>query len=128
KFVTTYFVRALAGWAVHGRRATGDKATRAAPLASQAEAGNVKLLRAPWNRDFLDQLCLFPHGSHDDVCDSASGGFAFLTSMCGSTAPPIFLGGGTPGARAPAPGTPQAGLWNLRQKFTDSSGQWNWGW
>jgi predicted phage terminase large subunit-like protein len=37
-------VRMLAGFAVHADRVTGDKVTRAGPLAAQVEAGNVDLL------------------------------------------------------------------------------------
>lgn len=68
-------VKALAGHVVHTERVTGSKDSRAEPLASQAEAGNVKLLRAPWNRDFLNELCDFPNGAHDDQVDAASGAF-----------------------------------------------------
>lgn len=65
----------LAGWNFSGDRVTGDKATRAAPLSSQAQAGNVKLLRGEWNRAFLEELGIFPHGQHDDQVDAASGSF-----------------------------------------------------
>ncbi len=37
-------VRNLSGYMVHAERVTGDKVTRAGPLASQAEAGNVDLV------------------------------------------------------------------------------------
>jgi predicted phage terminase large subunit-like protein len=71
-------VTMLAGYRVSGRRSTGDKITRAGPFASQCEAGNVKLIEGPWNRDFLDQVCSFPEGSHDDVPDAASSAFLVL--------------------------------------------------
>ena len=45
------------------------------PLSAQAEAGNVKLVRGTWNRDFLDELCTFPSGTHDDQVDAASAAF-----------------------------------------------------
>ena len=32
------------------------------PAASQANAGNLALRRAPWNRPFLEELQDFPHG------------------------------------------------------------------
>lgn len=71
-------VRKLAGYAVRIERPTGDKATRAAPLASQAEAGNVRILvtgdpaRDAWIEPFLDELCLFPAAAHDDQVDAAA--------------------------------------------------------
>jgi predicted phage terminase large subunit-like protein len=54
---------------------TGDKVDRAQPLRAQAEAGNVYLVRGPWNEAFLDELENFPNGSHDDQVDSASDGY-----------------------------------------------------
>lgn len=46
-----------------------------------AEAGHVTLSVAPWNRDFLDELELFPtRGVHDDQVDAASGVFAVLAA------------------------------------------------
>jgi predicted phage terminase large subunit-like protein len=69
----------LAGYSFHGVRSTGNKRDRAAPLSSMAEAGNVKLLRAPWNTAFLDELASFPQGAHDDQVDAASLAFAQLT-------------------------------------------------
>lgn len=74
-------VRKLAGYPVKVERPTGDKATRAAPLAAQAEAGNVAILLTgdpdadKWVEPFLDELCLFPAGSHDDQVDAAADAF-----------------------------------------------------
>jgi len=76
-----YLVRdLLSGWTVSGDRKTGDKFTRAGPLASQAQIGNVRLLRGTWISAFLDELEAFPDGSHDDQVDAASGAFATLSS------------------------------------------------
>jgi predicted phage terminase large subunit-like protein len=69
-------IRQLAGYRVKADRPTGDKSTRALPLAAQFEAGNVFLVRAPWNRSFMDELCTYPHGRHDDQVDAAAGAFA----------------------------------------------------
>jgi predicted phage terminase large subunit-like protein len=77
-------VRKLAGYSVKVERPTGDKATRAAPLASQAEAGNVKLLvtgdpaRDAWVAPFLDEMSMFPAGAHDDQVDAAADAFSEL--------------------------------------------------
>jgi predicted phage terminase large subunit-like protein len=51
----------------------GDKLERAKPLAAQALAGNVKLLRAPWNEEFLAHMHGQPDLAHDDMMDAASG-------------------------------------------------------
>lgn len=67
--------RKLAGYAVRADKVTGDKVTRADPLASQCEAGNVRLVAGPWNAAFIDELCAFPFGANDDQVDSASGAF-----------------------------------------------------
>ena len=70
----------LAGYAVRGERKTEDKATRAKPLASAAEAGNLFLVRGPWNGDFLDEIGeVFGGGAgHDDQADAASGAHTVL--------------------------------------------------
>lgn len=66
----------LAPYAAAFERETGDKATRARGLATMAEAGNVHLVRGSWNEEFLEELCDFPNGSHDDYVDAASGAFS----------------------------------------------------
>jgi predicted phage terminase large subunit-like protein len=66
-------VRDLAGYPVHAERVTGSKEVRAGPFAAQAEAGNVRLLRGPWNAAYLDELCMFPGGAYTDQVDASSG-------------------------------------------------------
>ncbi len=73
-----YTRRVLAGYVFRGNRTTGSKTERAAPLASQAEAGNVRLVRGPWVGAFLDELESFPLGAHDDQVDACSGAFERL--------------------------------------------------
>lgn len=73
-----YTRQVLPGWAFRGKRSTGDKVTRADPLAAQAEAGNVCLVRGDWNETFLDEAANFPFGEHDDQIDAASGAFGIL--------------------------------------------------
>lgn len=65
----------LAGHIVHSSPETGDKVVRARPFASQVNAGNVLMLRATWNKDFTEELQLFPHGRYDDQVDGASRAF-----------------------------------------------------
>lgn len=72
-------IRMLAGFNVRADRVTGSKVVRAGPLAAQAEAGNVILIRGMWNAAFLDELTSFPNGAHDDQVDAASGAFAKIS-------------------------------------------------
>lgn len=65
-------VKMLKGYAATAKPVTGDKATRARPASAQAEAGNIKLLRGPWNEAFLDEVCSFPNAAHDDQVDVLS--------------------------------------------------------
>jgi phage terminase large subunit-like protein len=52
-------VKLLKGYSVVVKPISGDKATRARPASAQSEAGNVKLLRGPWNEQFLNEVCAF---------------------------------------------------------------------
>ena len=68
----------LSGRIVKAVPVTGDKETRARPCAVQAEAGNVYLVGEPgdkWIATFLDEICTFPMGSHDDQVDAMSDAF-----------------------------------------------------
>lgn len=68
-----HIVTMLAGYDVRACKPSSDKITRAKPLAAQAYAGNVKLLRAPWNERWLNQMHGQPDLAHDDDMDAASG-------------------------------------------------------
>jgi predicted phage terminase large subunit-like protein len=68
----------LAGFDYAGVRSTGEKSIRWRPLAVQAEAGNVRLVRGAWIKAWLDEICAVPFASHDDQADSASGAFSEL--------------------------------------------------
>jgi predicted phage terminase large subunit-like protein len=74
-----YLTRRLAGFVVRCSPETGAKLTRAGPVAAQIEAGNVSLVRAAWNRVFLEELRDFPHGRKDDQVDALSR--AFMTMV-----------------------------------------------
>jgi predicted phage terminase large subunit-like protein len=77
--VEDYQRRVLPGYSVHALRSTGSKIDRAKPASSAAEAGNIALVEAPWNRVFLDELALFPQGAHDDQVDTLSGSVLVLS-------------------------------------------------
>lgn len=66
------FIRMLAGRVVTINPVTGDKTVRAQPAAVQAEAGNIKLARGPWNEAFIEEVCGFPGLTHDDRVDALS--------------------------------------------------------
>lgn len=71
-------IRNLIGHQVRADRPTGSKEVRLQPFASYAEAGNVRIVRGPWNHEYLEELCAFPLGPHDDYCDATSGAFNHL--------------------------------------------------
>lgn len=72
-------VRILSGFSAKAAPVTGDKATRFASFSAQCEAGNVVVLRGPWNGDWYTALENFPDGKHDDDADSTSEAFNGLT-------------------------------------------------
>ena len=69
----------LIGFAFQSVRASGSKEVRAMVVSSAAEAGRVKLVRAYWNEEFLNEFEAFPHGAHDDQVDATSGAFAQIS-------------------------------------------------
>ena len=78
KFQAFHLAGLLQGYTVSTERETGSKEWRAEPFAAQCEHGMVKLLEAAWNEKFIDELCSFPNGAHDDQVDAASAAFRAL--------------------------------------------------
>lgn len=72
------WTRLLSGHRVESSVETGDKATRASPVISQANGGNLAIVKAPWNRVFLDELAAFPSGVKDDQVDALSRAFSIV--------------------------------------------------
>ena len=68
----------LHGYTVVASPETGAKATRAAPIAAQVEAGRLTVMRAGWNAAFIDELRDFPHGRKDDQVDALARAFSLL--------------------------------------------------
>lgn len=63
----------LAGQApLRSIRVDSDKVTRALVWAALAEAGKIFLVRGRWIDEFLDEVCSFPNGRHDDQVDAVS--------------------------------------------------------
>jgi predicted phage terminase large subunit-like protein len=73
-------VRMLAGYSATADRVTGAKEIRADPFAAQWQAGNVKLVRGDWNRNYLDEHEHFPAGKYKDQVDASSGAFNKIAS------------------------------------------------
>lgn len=70
-------VRSLIGYTARVDKVTGSKLVRAGPFSAYAQAGNVKVLSAPWTRAWLRELHAFAgdgKGFSDQV-DASSGAF-----------------------------------------------------
>lgn len=78
-------IRQLEGFPVFPDRPTGDKDTRLEPFAAQAGAGNVLLLRGPWNGDYIDEMCAVPNGVYRDQADATAGAFLKLVDATAGT-------------------------------------------
>jgi predicted phage terminase large subunit-like protein len=76
--------RNLAGFPVESETVSGDKVVRATPFAAQSKAGNVKIVRGEWNREFLQELTKFPNGKWKDQVDASSGAFNKLALKRGA--------------------------------------------
>lgn len=73
-----YLTRKLSGHRVHSSPETGDKVSRAELLAAQVNVGNVLMLRGSWNEALVDEMRMFPNGTHDDQIDALSRAFSEL--------------------------------------------------
>jgi predicted phage terminase large subunit-like protein len=78
KFEAYHLASILQGYAVSIEPEQGSKENRADPFAAQCEHGFVKLVESAWNKAFIDELCAFPAGAHDDQVDAASAAFRAL--------------------------------------------------
>jgi predicted phage terminase large subunit-like protein len=76
---TWRMVKMLDGLVSGGVRPDGDKLTRAKPFAVQAKAGNVKVLRGPWNERYLVHLHNQPDIKARDLMDASSGAYVELS-------------------------------------------------
>ena len=76
-----YLVKQLAGFNIRYSPESGAKEVRAEALSAQAEAGNVKLVRGPWNTKFIEEAAFFPNSDFTDQIDAASRAFHRLIKM-----------------------------------------------
>lgn len=65
-------VKLLNGYKTKIVKATLNKEKYAEPVSSQAEAGNILVVRGPWNDAFFGFLEGFPEVKHDDPVDALS--------------------------------------------------------
>jgi len=71
------FSKLLAGYQIKALSITGDKITRAEPLAAQVNVGNVSMLKDDsWNDPLISEMRLFPNGANDDQIDALSDAFS----------------------------------------------------
>ena len=68
----------LRGYSVFGYPADTDKLTRALPFAAKVAANVVRVVIAGWTGEYIEELCSFPSGAHDDQVDASSGAQAML--------------------------------------------------
>lgn len=77
--ISHYARNVLRGYPFEGVVSTGSKPVRARPLAAAVSNGNVYLLLAGWNSEFIGEAEQFPtSGVHDDQVDAASQAFNLL--------------------------------------------------
>jgi predicted phage terminase large subunit-like protein len=70
----------LASISFRGVDVDRDKYSRALAWAGRAETGKVTLIQGAWIGAFLDEVCAFPLGAHDDQVDTISGGAQLLSA------------------------------------------------
>lgn len=86
----------LEGYAAFADPPTGDKLLRAEPLAAQAKAGNIKIVRGAWNEAFLREFEMCgPKAEYMDQVDATAGGFNKLAKKHGRQEAGVSPGGAT---------------------------------
>lgn len=93
----------LAGYIARSFSPTGSKPLRIRALESAAEAGNVVLIRGPWNRAFINEATGYnPAASNpvDDQLDAVSGAMQVMTTAGGQKIAPAPAGTGMLGSRS----------------------------
>lgn len=79
----------LSEWEVHGNPKTQGKMIYWGMLASKMEAGLMKVVRAPWNAAWEEELTALTRNdshAHDDMADATSGALKMLLSHSGGAA------------------------------------------
>lgn len=76
--ISHYSRNVLDGFAFRGNKVTGSKYERARPVSATAYNGNLFIVRASWNGQYLDEMEGFPEVEHDDCVDATSGAMEAL--------------------------------------------------
>lgn len=74
------YSKILTGYSFMSNPVTGNKITRAEPMAAQWQNGNIYMLEGEWNKLYLDEMDGFPDLLHDDYVDSSSDGFRIVSN------------------------------------------------
>ena len=74
------YAKILTGYSFMSNPVTGNKITRAEPMAAQWQNGNIYMLEGEWNKPYLDEMDGFPDLLHDDYVDSSSDGFRIVSN------------------------------------------------
>ena len=104
-----YLASKLAGFVVRFSPEPGAKELRAEPLAAQAQAGNVSIVRGNWNDAFFDEVEAFPVGRLKDRVDASSRAFAGLVMRTSSTPQSPTVGDASTAVPAADPGS----IWSV---------------
>lgn len=73
------YIAMLAGYDVVIKPESGDKATRAEPMAAQWQHNNFDVVVGEWNEPYFNQLESFPDSKFKDMVDAGSSAFNEIT-------------------------------------------------
>lgn len=76
-----YTIKRLAGYRVKPNRPKGDKTLRADTFSVQVNMGNVSMVPADWNAEFIEEYKFFPFSKYKDQVDAGGGAFRQLTNV-----------------------------------------------
>ncbi len=74
-----YSITMLRKYSVRADKVTGDKVIRADPFAAQVQAGLVRMVRGPWNYDYISELSAYPNSAFLDQGDASGGAYNKLS-------------------------------------------------
>ena len=72
-------VRDMEGYRASIEPAQLDKVLRSESTQKAAERGDISIAEADWNRDFLDEITVFPASRYKDQADGFSGAYRYLS-------------------------------------------------
>lgn len=77
------YIKMLSGFSVVVKAESGDKVTRAEPMAAQWQHGMFDLVAGEWNEEYLNQLESFPDSKFKDMVDASSSAFNEISLYMG---------------------------------------------